>query len=389
MALFGSVVGDLVATTVLILLAERLARLSLEFGPAELTAVIVLSLTLVVAVAGRSLAKGLMAATFGALLAVIGTDSITGTPRLIFGVMPLLSGIGLVPMIMGLFAVSEILLLAEDRPLTRMGAALDLRRESAENRRLSLGELWRTRGALARGSAVGVVIGIIPGLGASVAAMLGYGLARRYSRTPEAFGQGSLEGVAAPEAANNAETSGALLPFIVLGIPGSSLVAMLGGAFLVHGMEPGPLLFQAHGDKMYAVYFGLYAVNFVMLAFGLGCMGLFHYIVKVPRDILLAAVFVLSVVGTYAIEASLTDVWVMLIFGLIGYVMRRMDVPTAPLLIAFLLVPQLEHSLRQALLISGGSLAIFAERPIAVGILLATVAWLAYRLYRGRVSVRA
>ncbi|MGE0766314.1 MAG: tripartite tricarboxylate transporter permease [Hyphomicrobiaceae bacterium] len=378
MALVGSVVGDIVATTVLIVLAERLARLALAFGPPELVGVILLSLTLVVSVEKTSLTKGFIAAAIGGLLALVGSDSITGTSRFVFGIPALLNGVGIVPLLMGLFSISEILLLAERRLLARDQTVIDLGNESRENRSLSFAEIWQTRGAMGRGCLVGVVIGILPGLGSSAAAMLAYGFARRGSTNPEAFGKGSLEGIAAPETANNAETSGALLPFFVLGIPGSSLVAILGGAFLMHGLDPGPQLFQQHGDKMYAIYCGLYAVNLVLLVVGFFCMGLFHYIVRVPRDILLAGVLLLAVVGTYAIESSLTDVWLMIFFGFAGYGMRKVGVPVSPLLIAYLLVPILEHNFRQTLLISGGSYSIFFERPAAATILAAAIGWIAW-----------
>lgn len=389
MALVGSVVGDIIATAVLIVLAERLARMSLAFGPAELVGVILLSLTLVVAVEPSSVTKGFISASLGGLLALVGSDSITGTSRLVFGLPALLNGVGIVPLLMGMFSISEILLLAERRFTGDDYRTIDIKKETKENRSLSFAEIWGTRGAMMRGSLVGVVIGIIPGLGSSAAAMLGYGYARRGSKDPESFGKGSLEGIAAPETANNAETSGALLPFFVLGIPGSSLVAMLGGAFLMHGMDPGPKLFQEHGDKMYAIYIGLFAINIVMLVVGMFCMGLFAYIVRVPRDILLAGVVVLSVVGTYAIESSMTDVWLMLVFGLMGYGMRKAGMPVSPLLIAYILIPILEHNFRQALLISGGSLRIFTDRPIAATLIAFTLAWVAWRVFGVLRSARA
>ena len=210
LALFGSVIGDLISTAVLILVAERLAKLALKFGPAEITTVIIFSLTLVVALAGKSLIKGFISATIGGFLAVVGLDSITGTERLTFGSVELLSGIGLVPLIIGLFAVSEILSIAEERFRGIIDEIQDFREEKKENRNVSFRELWSIRGALTRGAITGIGIGSLPGLGVSVASLLAYGWARRASKNPEAFGKGCLEGVGAPESANNAETSGAL-----------------------------------------------------------------------------------------------------------------------------------------------------------------------------------
>jgi putative tricarboxylic transport membrane protein len=239
------------------------------------------------------------------------------------------------------------------------------------------------RGALLRGAVTGIGVGSLPGLGASVAALLAYGWVRRTSARPEEFGHGRLEGIAAPECANNAETAGALLPFLSLGIPGSALIAMLGGAFLIHGLEPGPLLFQEHGDKIYALYFGLIAINLVMLAAGLAGMNLFHYVVRVPRDILVSLVFVLCATGVYGVAASFYDIWLMLVFGVWGYLMRKLGIPIAPLLIAFLLVPMLERSFRQALLISGGDPTIFLTRPISAGFLLVAALWIGWRILQG------
>jgi putative tricarboxylic transport membrane protein len=378
MSLIASVFGGLVSTTVLVLSAQHLAWLSLAFGPAEMVGVIVLALLLISAVEEASMTKGLMSALLGALLAVIGTDSITGTPRLTFGISGLTSGVGLVPLLMGLFAIAEIFAFAEKRLTGEAIEVRDTSQETPADRRTSLREIWDTRAALWRGAWIGTIIGILPGLGSSAAAMIGYGYARRKSKTPEAFGKGSLEGIAAPEAANNAETSGALLPFFVLGIPGSTLVAMLGGAFLMHGLTPGPKLFQENGDKMYAIYLGLYATNIVLLLFALAATRVFHLVVRIPQDILYAIVFVLASVGTYALEASLWDIWVMLISGAAAYGMRKIGVPVAPLLIAFILVPALEHSFRQALLISGGSLWVFVQRPMPAVCLGIAAAWLIY-----------
>lgn len=378
MSLIASVFGGLVSTTVLVLSAERLAWLSLAFGPAEMVGVIVLALLLIAAVEEASMTKGLISALLGALLAVVGTDSITGTPRLTFGITGLTGGIGLVPMLMGLFAIGEIFQFAEKRLTDRALEIRDTRQETPADRGLSWWEIWDTRGALWRGAWIGTIIGILPGLGSSAAAMIGYGYARRQSKTPELFGKGSLEGVAAPEAANNAETSGALLPFFVLGIPGSSLVAMLGGAFLMHGLTPGPKLFQENGDKMYAIYLGLYVTNIVLLIFGLASTRIFHFVVRIPQDFLYAVVFILAAVGTYALEGSLWDIWVMLLSGAAAYGMRKIGVPVSPLLIAFILVPVLEHSFRQALLISGGSLWVFVQRPMAATFLGIAAAWIIY-----------
>lgn len=378
MSLIASVFGGLVSTTVLVLSAERLAWLSLAFGPTEMVGVIVLALLLIAAVEQSSMTKGLMSALLGAFLALIGNDSITGTPRLTFGISGLTGGIGLVPLLMGLFAISEIFAFAEKRLATQSYEVRDISNETKSDRRVSLREIWDTRAALWRGAWIGTIIGILPGLGSSAAAMIGYGYARRRSKTPEQFGKGSLEGIAAPEAANNAETSGALLPFFVLGIPGSSLVAMLGGAFLMHGLTPGPKLFQENGDKMYALYLGLYATNIVLLIFALAATRVFHLVIRIPQDVLYAIVFILAAVGTYALEGSLWDIWVMLLAGALAYGMRKLAIPVSPLLIAFILVPSLEHSFRQALLISGGSLLVFVERPMAAACLGIAAAWLIY-----------
>jgi len=384
LALFASVIGDLVSTGFLIAVAQAMSELALKFGPAAITAVIIFSLTLVASTVGDSILRGVLAAGIGAMLALIGTDPITGTPRLTFGVVELQTGIGLLPMIIGLFTIAEMMILAERRRRPEQITTISLAGARPEDRRLSLRELWSVRGALTRGSLLGVWLGILPGLGSSAAALLAYGWAQRSSRTPELFGKGSLEGIAAPEAANNAETSGALLPFLTLGIPGNSVIAILGGAFILHGLVPGPLLFQKSGDVVYALYWGLIFINLVMLVAGLAMLRYVHYVVFIPTGALFAVVFGLSVVGVYGVSTSLFDVWLTVAFGLAGYAMHRLRLPVPPLLITFLLVPMLEEASRQALILAHGNPLVFVREPLAGSLVLLTAGWLAWRVWSMR-----
>ena len=379
LALVASVIGDLVSTGVLITVAQTMAEIALKFGPAAIASVVIFSLTMVAGTVGDSLARGLLAACIGAMFALIGTDSITGTPRFTFGITQLQTGIGLLPLIMGLYTISELFVLSEQGMRSKDVATVQRSDARAEDSRVSLKEIWALRGALTRGSVLGVALGILPGLGSSAAALLAYGWAQRASKEPHLFGKGSLEGVAAPEAANNAETSGALLPFLTLGIPGNSVIAILGGAFILHGLVPGPLLFQKSGDVVYSLYYGLVFINLFMLLIGFLVLRYVHYVVYLPLNALFAICFGLSVVGVYAVSTSMFDVWLLICFGFLGYCMHKFSLPIAPLLITFLLVPMLEESLRQALILSRGDVTAFVRDPIAAGFLLLTAGWLLYR----------
>jgi putative tricarboxylic transport membrane protein len=381
-ALQASVIGDLFATIVLILVAGYLAQVALRFGPAETAAIALLSMTLIVSVAGKHLLLGVISALTGAFLACAGIDSITGTPRFTFGLEGLQRGIDLVPMIIGLYAVAEILDEVMSRGSERAGSTLP---PQEADQRFRLRELWQARGALGRGTALGIVIGVLPGLGSSIAGLLAYSWERRVSKTPEEFGTGKIEGIVAPEAANNAETAGALLPFLTLGIPGSTIVAILGGAFMLHGLIPGPRLFVEKEVEVTALFIVLILSKLALFLLGSIGIGAWQKLLSLPRSLIMAMVLVLCFGGTYVLNSEIFDLWVVLAFGVLGVLMRRVNVPREPLLIAFILAPMFEFSLRQALIIAGGDLLSIAAKPLVAGSLvlaLASLVWQSSRYFR-------
>jgi len=374
MALYSSIFGDIFSTCVLIVGAVVLARIAMKFGPAEMAAVILFSLTLTATVLGKSIIKGLIAAVGGLILGVVGSDPITGTPRMMFSVYELSQGIGLVPVIMGLFAVSEVFVQLERKFTTRKIKGHLPESPKKEDQRVSLREFLSVKRSVFLGTIVGTFFGTIPGVGASASAFAAYSVAQRTSRNPEKFGNGCLEGIASVEAANNATTASALIPFLTLGIPGCATVAVLAAAFMLHGVIPGPLIFVQHGDVVYSIFIGLLFVNVLMLFEAQLGMNICRKIVTgVPTGIIFPIVFVLCATGTYSVSHSVVDVILMLGFGLMGYVMYKYEYPAAPLLISFILSPIFEQAMRQALVISHGSPMVFFRHPIALVFVILTL----------------
>ncbi|WP_442488269.1 tripartite tricarboxylate transporter permease [Halomonas litopenaei] len=359
-ALYASIFGDMLANFALILSAAWLAKFALDFGAPEIFTLVVFSLTIVASVAGKSMIKGLLAAVLGLLMATIGTDLIVGTQRFSFDYTPLRSGLSLVPVLIGLFAIPEVVRSyyenSEDNNIkSTMGTAgLRLR---------ELFVYWKT---LLRGSFIGILLGIIPGLGATPAAFMSYGEARRKAKNPEEFGKGNVEGVVAAEVGNSSVGSATMIPLLALGIPGDLITAVMLGAFMIHGLQPGPLLFQDNINVIYALFIGLLVGSITLLIVGKSLMPILARVVNVPKRILLPSVLIFCIYGSYAINNSMTDIAVMLIMGIVGLVMLKLDYPRAPLLIAFVLGPLLENNFRQALLVSQGDFSIFLSSGICL-----------------------
>lgn len=357
-AAIGSFVGGTITTLALAMLALPLSRLALNFGPPEFFALIVMSLVLVVSLVGRSFVRGMMVALFGLIVAMIGIDPVMGMPRLTFGQVELMDGLGFIPVIVGLFGIGEILLNVENperrfvqEKLTSMvPTRTDFRRSS-----------W----PMVRGTLIGFFVGIIPGLGSAPAAFMSYVAERRCSKTPEKFGTGMIEGVAGPETANNAAANGALLPLLTLGIPGSGVVAILMGGFMMNGVVPGPLLFQEHSELVWTVIASLYVGNVILLILNLPCIPLWLMILKIPYYILFPLILCFTVIGSYSLANSVFDVGVMIVFGVIGYIFRRLDFPLVPLVLTLVLGPLMEGGLRRSLEMSQGDFTIFLTRPIS------------------------
>jgi len=373
LSLTGSIIGGLVSVVCLALIAPLLAELAVKFGPREYLAVSVFGLVVVVRVAGRSLAKGLLVGGLGVFLTTWGLDELNGAERYTFGSYHLYEGLPLVPFLVGLFALSEALIGAE-RALRR----IDFTPSSLRVQLPGWKTLQKMKGLLMRSSIIGTVIGIIPGEGAAVGAFFSYAEAKRVSKTPRRFGSGIAEGIVAPETANNATVGGALVPTLTLGVPGSPAAAVLLGALLIQGLAPGPTLFAERPDLMYAIFIGLFAINVLMMVVGLVAIRFAARLIMVPTAVVVPTVILLSLVGIFAVSHSMFNVGVLLAAGVLGYVVRKLGYSIAPLSIGFVLGPILENSLRQSLTIADGDFMEFFNTPIGLIIyaaLLLTVLW--------------
>lgn len=373
LSLTGSIIGGLVAVVCLAFIAPLLADFAIRFGPREYLAISVFGLAVVVRVAGDSMFKGLLVGGLGIFLTTWGLDELNGAERYTFGTYNLYEGIPLVPFLVGLFAMSEVMIGAE-----RAFAKFEFTRASLTVRLPGLRTLGRMKDLLLRSSLIGTVIGIIPGEGAAVGAFFAYSEAKRRSPHPEKYGTGIPEGIVAPETANNATVGGALVPTLTLGVPGSPAAAVLLGAFLIQGLVPGPVLFSERLDLMYAIFIGLFAINILMLGIGLMAIRFAAHLIRVPTTVIVPTVMLLSYVGIYSVSSSLFNVGVLLAAGVLGYVVRKLGYSIAPLSIGFVLGPILENSFRQSLTIADGSVAVFFASPIALtiyGVLALTILW--------------
>jgi len=379
-SLTGSIIGGLFSAVCLALIAPFMAQLAAKFGPREYLAISVFGLTVVLRVAGQSLPKGLLVGALSIFLTTWGLDELNGTERYTFGSYHLYEGLPLVPFLVGLFAVSEVLIGAE-----RAARRVDYSVESLTVKLPGLKTLGRLRDVILRSSIIGTVIGIIPGEGAAVGAFFAYSEARRRSRTPEKYGTGIPEGVVAPETANNATVGGALIPTLTLGVPGSPAAAVLLGALLIQGLTPGPKLFTDEPDLMYAIFIGLFIINILMMFIGLAAIRFAAQLIRVPTSVIVPTVLLLSFVGIYSVSSSFFNVSVLLGAGILGYVVRKLGYSIAPLSIGFVLGPILENSLRQSLTIADGSALEFFNTPIG----LAIYAALALTLLWGPITSRS
>ena len=360
-SLMGAVIGDFVGSVCLVVGAPLLASIALRFGSPEFFALTVFAVTMVCYVSGRSLAKGLLAAGIGFALALIGTDPIGGSPRLTFGIPDLTAGIGVIALAIGLFGFAEVLVQLEGYAPTADTFAhtvgFDIRRVAHDIRRHI-----RT---VIRSALTGTLIGALPGIGAETSNWVAYGMAKRASKEPETFGRGNIDGVIAPEVAANAVCGAAMVPMLIFGIPGDIVTAIMMGALIGQGLQPGPNLIQENPAVFYSLFANMFVSMLMLALFGLIAIRFAGRILSVPRPILFTSVAILCVAGTYAVSSSLFDVGVMLAFGFLGYAMRKLDIPVPPLVLAFILSRLIEDSFRRSLIQGDGTLLIFVERPIA------------------------
>jgi len=378
MALYASVIGDLFSDFVLILVSVPIALVAMKFGSVEFAMLLLFSLTFTGALAGESMMKGVVSALLGLLLSTVGLDPITAEPRFSFGIFSLTSGFTFIVVLIGMFTVSEVLIQFEKyrkqkgvdptkaEDAKRWAEAAKLRSQHKDDNRVTAHDMKISAKPIAVSTLIGTFLGAMPGLGGSIAAFVAYGTAKNLSKNKDKFGDGAIEGVAAPEAANNAVCGANLIPFLSLGIPGNSAAAILGAGLMMQGIRPGPTIFQEHGAIVYAIFAGMILANFAVLWFGWYFIKMARRGLDIPRGILFPLILILSVVGSYAIENSIFDVYTLIGFGFMGYVMRKYKFPTAPLVIAFLLGPLAERSFRQSLIISRGSYTVFFESPVAL-----------------------
>lgn len=362
-AAFGSFIAGTIGIIGLMLLAPPLASIALRFGPPEYFTLMIMGLVILTYLAQKSMAKSLMMAGVGVLAGVVGLDTMTGLPRFTFGVSDLLDGIGIAPLAMGLFGVSEILLNVEKT--IKQGVVVSQVKNLLPSR-----QDWKESFApIMRGSFLGFLLGILPGGGAVLSSFISYGTEKRISKTPEKFGHGAIAGVAGPEAANNAAAQAAFIPLMTLGIPANAVMGILLGALMIHGITPGPLMIQKNPDLFWGTVTSMYIGNAMLLVLNLPLIGLWVRLLRVRYAVLFPLILFIALIGAYVINGSEMDLYLMLFFGVVGYLMRKFDYEPAPLILAYVLSPILEDSLRQSLIISGGSMGIFVSRPIAAGFL--------------------
>jgi putative tricarboxylic transport membrane protein len=363
-AAVGSYFAGTVSVVGLMLLAPPLASFALRFGPPEYVALLLLGLLVLAYMSGGSVSKSLAMAALGLLLGMIGIDPMTGYFRFHYGLVELGDGIGIVPVAVGLFGVSEILLSAgQAAPPAVLKPKL---RELLPSRQEWRDAIW----PIGRGTGLGFLIGIIPGSAHIISSFVSYAVERRLSRHPEQFGHGAVAGVAGPESANNSATSGAFVPMLALGVPSGPIPAVMLAAMMVHGISPGPLLITQQPDLFWGFIASMYVGNLVLLILNLPLVGVFVNLLRIPYPLLYPAILVFSVVGVYAVNGSVVDVWIMAGMGALGYLLRKFDFETAPIVLGLVLAPMLEMSLRQSLALSSGSYAVFVNRPIAASMLL-------------------
>jgi len=377
--LLCSIFGGIFSVLVMMAATPLIANFALKFGPPEFFALTILGLSVVSGLSGGSLLKGFLSCFFGLFLATIGTDGITGGERFTFDTMVLLGGINFVTAMVGLLAVSEILIEAEE-PFKKYKGSVGYRGMKAEMPKFSLfRKNWFN---LIRSPIIGTVVGALPGAGATIASFLAYGEAARTSKEPEKFGHGAVDGLMAAECANNASTGGSMTILLSLGLPGSNTTAMMIAAFMIHGMQPGPLLLSTRPDIVYGIFVAMLLSNLFLLVLTIMAIRLFLELNRLPYSVFSAAIIILCVIGAFGLQNSMDDLFIMFAFGIIGYVMRKFDIPVTPAILALVLGDMAELALRRSLLLSLGDPMILVSRPISAILLAAAVFSIVYPLFK-------
>ncbi|GAB2832019.1 tripartite tricarboxylate transporter permease [Microbacterium insulae] len=379
----GSFIGGTVATIALVVAAQPLASLGLMIGPGEFFALVVVGLALLVGLVGRSVSAGIISAAVGMIIAMVGIDPVEGLPRFTFGSAHLLDGISIVPVLVGIFGLGELL---------HISAGGTIRARSPRLRELvpTGQDVRRAAPAVGRGTLIGTGIGIVPGITSTISSLIAYSTERRVGRHRSQLGSGAVEGVAAPETANNAHANAAFIPLFTLGIPASPAIAVLMGAFLQNGLVPGPQLFQTDPLLVWTVIASLFIGNALLVILNVPLVSVWTKVLAIPFPVLASFVYVFIFVGTYAVNRSVVDIFIMIGFGLVGLAFRRLDLPLAPLVLTLVLGPLLESALRQTLQISNGDFGYFFTRPVSLGLLsLAAVILVLSTIGGRRIKARA
>lgn len=380
-AALGSFVAGTLGVVALMFLAPVLSSAALKFGPPEYFAITVVGFVLLARLSGGSIFQSAVMISFGLLLGFVGMDPISGAFRFTFGSMEMGKGIDFVPVAMGLFGITEVLVTAEESLDVAMVIPVKFR-ELLPN----ASELRRSVGPAVRGSVIGFVNGIIPGPAAIISSITSYMVEKKISRHPEEFGRGAVEGVAGPESANNAAAVGAFVPLLTLGVPFAPPMAMMLTALTIHGIQPGPLLMSERPSLFWGVIASMYVGNIMLLVLNLPLVGLFVNLLRMPKHLLMAFVAMISVIGAYGLNNSVFDVWIMIAAGLLGYICKKLKFDTTPLVLALVLGPMMERGLRQALIMGEGSFSIFVKRPISATLMVIAVLVLFAPLIRSLVK---
>lgn len=368
-AAIGSFVAGTVGVVLLMLLSPALARWALSFGPPETFALMLLSLTTVTGLTGGNAVKGYISMVLGLMLSMAGFDIISGDARYTAGINEMLDGVDFLPVAIGLFGLGEVLAGAE----SAAGARILGGRYGLRDVMLTATDWARSRWAIVRGTVMGFLVGVLPGAGPTIASFLSYSVERKISRHPQEFGRGAIEGVAAPESANNAASAGAMVPMLTLGIPGSATTAVMLGGLMMWGLRPGPLLFEKNPDFVWGLIASMYIGNVMLVVLNIAFIPLFVRALRIPYSVLMPLIIVFCVTGAYSQSNKLWDVGQMLVFGVIGYAMKKLDYSPAALTLALVLGPLAERALRQSLIISDAGLGIFFLRPISAVLTVAAL----------------
>ena len=381
-ATIGSFIAGTAGIVALMLTAPRLARIALSFGPPEYFALMLLGLAMLISLGGGSPLKAAISTLVGLLLGTVGVDVMTGNPRFTFGSLELLSGIDFLPLSIALFGFSEILTGADEAEAARRSRVHVSVRDVFPTR----ADLRQSAWPIARGSVIGFLIGALPGAGATLASFAAYFVEKRVSATPQRFGQGAIEGVAAPEAANNAASAGSMVPLLTLGLPGGTTTAVLVGAFIMWGLRPGPLLFEQNPRFVWGLIASMYIGNVMLVLINIFLIPLFVRLLRVPYELLVPMILTFCMIGAFAANNRMWDVGLLIVFGVIGYFMKRLDYSPAALVVALVLGPLTENAFRQSLQISEGRFSIFVARPIAAVLIVLTALALGIPLLKRRPS---